>query len=648
MACGPIARRRAPPRTSSPTSRSCARHWPPTTRRPASSPAGRGYELQLAGGGGRRAALRAPGRGGRSRAGRAPGRTALAGAALELWRGAPLADVASEPFAGPEIGRLEELHLRALELAIDAELAAGRHAEAIARLEALIAEEPLRERLHAQRMLALYRDGRQSEALEAYREARETLIEQIGVEPGPRAASACRSRSSPRTRASTHRRRSSSCRSSSRAARRCSPGASASFDWLRRRWGQAREGRVVCVAGLGAAGDRQDAARGRARSRGPGARAPRCSTPAVARSPRPRWRPSPRPPRATDRRCWCSTTPTTPRRAVLEAAAALAREPEGRSLMVCVLHHDEQGPPALRRPARERRRPAAAARPAGRGCGRRDRRALRARRGRRDAAARRWSPRATGCRFGSTARPAAGRGRRWPSGSPRPAGRAADDRTELRATEAAIAGGVVDLQSARERTRLYAVEEPAGSLGARGLPLPRPGAVRRRPRRVLLRPRAPGRRARRPPGRLDPARGGRPLGQRQVLGGARRPPAGARRRGRPRLGALAPGGDAPRRAPAGRALAGPRPGGARGGGRGRRALDRRRARPARARRAPGALDRPVRGGLRRLSRRGRARGVLRRAGRGRRRPRRAAGGRARDPRRLLRRAAPSTPSSRRW
>ena len=65
-----------------------------------------------------------------------------ADAALELWRGAPLADVASEPFAGPEIGRLEELHLRALELAIDADLAAGRHAEAIARLEALIAEEP--------------------------------------------------------------------------------------------------------------------------------------------------------------------------------------------------------------------------------------------------------------------------------------------------------------------------------------------------------------------------------------------------------------------------------------------------------------------------------------------------------------------------
>jgi DNA-binding SARP family transcriptional activator len=82
--------------------------------------------------------------------------------ALELWQGAPLADVASEPFAGPEIRRLEELHLRAIELAIDAELAAGRHAEAIGRLEALIAQHPAHERFHAQRMLGLYRAGRQS------------------------------------------------------------------------------------------------------------------------------------------------------------------------------------------------------------------------------------------------------------------------------------------------------------------------------------------------------------------------------------------------------------------------------------------------------------------------------------------------------
>ncbi|HEX2468698.1 MAG TPA: BTAD domain-containing putative transcriptional regulator [Solirubrobacterales bacterium] len=105
--------------------------------------------------------------------------------ALELWRGAPLADVASEPFAAPEIRRLEELRLRAIELMIDAELAAGRHGEVIGTLEALLVDHPLNERFHAQRMLALYRSGRQADALEAYREATRTLIDQIGVRPGP-------------------------------------------------------------------------------------------------------------------------------------------------------------------------------------------------------------------------------------------------------------------------------------------------------------------------------------------------------------------------------------------------------------------------------------------------------------------------------
>src|SRR4051794_10422259 len=103
--------------------------------------------------------------------------------ALALWRGAPLADLGDEPFAAAEIRRLEELRLRATELAIDADLAAGRHAEVIGELDALVAQEPLRERLRAQRMLALYRSGRQAEALEAYRDAREVLVE-LGIEPG--------------------------------------------------------------------------------------------------------------------------------------------------------------------------------------------------------------------------------------------------------------------------------------------------------------------------------------------------------------------------------------------------------------------------------------------------------------------------------
>ena len=109
---------------------------------------------------------------------------ARGGEALALWSGAPLADVADEPFAAVEIRRLEELWLRAAELAVDADLAAGREEEALARLERLVEEHPLRERLHAQRMLALYRSGRQSEALDAYVAARRRLVEDVGIEPG--------------------------------------------------------------------------------------------------------------------------------------------------------------------------------------------------------------------------------------------------------------------------------------------------------------------------------------------------------------------------------------------------------------------------------------------------------------------------------
>jgi WD40 repeat protein/DNA-binding SARP family transcriptional activator/energy-coupling factor transporter ATP-binding protein EcfA2 len=105
--------------------------------------------------------------------------------ALALWRGPPLDDVADEPFAAVEIRRLEALRLAALELAIDRDLEEGRHREVVAELEALVAAEPLRERLHAQRMLALYRCGRQADALAAYRQARAALVEAIGAEPGP-------------------------------------------------------------------------------------------------------------------------------------------------------------------------------------------------------------------------------------------------------------------------------------------------------------------------------------------------------------------------------------------------------------------------------------------------------------------------------
>jgi WD40 repeat protein/DNA-binding SARP family transcriptional activator len=105
--------------------------------------------------------------------------------ALALWRGPALDDVAGEPFAAAEIRRLEELRLAAVELAIQRDLEAGRHREVVGELEALVLDEPLREELHAQRMLALYRSGRQADALAAYRQARAALVEAIGVEPGP-------------------------------------------------------------------------------------------------------------------------------------------------------------------------------------------------------------------------------------------------------------------------------------------------------------------------------------------------------------------------------------------------------------------------------------------------------------------------------
>ena len=104
--------------------------------------------------------------------------------ALSLWRGQPLADLAYEPFAQTEIARLEELRLAALEERIDADLACGQHADLVGELEARIVEHPLRERLRAQLMLALYRSGRQAEALHAYRNARRELMDELGLEPG--------------------------------------------------------------------------------------------------------------------------------------------------------------------------------------------------------------------------------------------------------------------------------------------------------------------------------------------------------------------------------------------------------------------------------------------------------------------------------
>jgi DNA-binding SARP family transcriptional activator len=104
--------------------------------------------------------------------------------ALRLWRARPLADVAYEPFAQAEIARLDEVRIQALEELAEARLALRRHLEAVPDLELLVAEQPFRERPHAQLMLALYRSGRQRDALAVYRETRARLVGELGIEPG--------------------------------------------------------------------------------------------------------------------------------------------------------------------------------------------------------------------------------------------------------------------------------------------------------------------------------------------------------------------------------------------------------------------------------------------------------------------------------
>ncbi len=122
----------------------------------------------------------------REAAGRGPEeRVEMLREALALWRGDPLAELAFEPFAPPEVFRLEELRLKATEDLITAELDTGRDAELVPQLESLVAKNPLRERLRGQLMLALYRSGRQADALSAYQDVRRALVAELGLEPGP-------------------------------------------------------------------------------------------------------------------------------------------------------------------------------------------------------------------------------------------------------------------------------------------------------------------------------------------------------------------------------------------------------------------------------------------------------------------------------
>src|SRR5438477_4905896 len=103
--------------------------------------------------------------------------------ALDLWRGPTLAGLLLESHGRDEIAQLDELRLTALMDRIDCDLALGRHEQVLGELQVLVGEHPLRERLRAQQMLALYRAGRQAEALEAYQQAREVLVDDLRIEP---------------------------------------------------------------------------------------------------------------------------------------------------------------------------------------------------------------------------------------------------------------------------------------------------------------------------------------------------------------------------------------------------------------------------------------------------------------------------------
>ena len=205
---------------------------------------------------------------------------AACGRRSALWRGPPLADFAYEPFAQSEIARLEEARLAALEDRIDADLALGEHAGLVGELEALVREHPLRERLQGQLMLALYRSGRQADALEALpRRAARRWSTSSGSSPAPRCRSSSE-RSSPTTP-------------------RCDPPAAASTPRRRAaaRANRRRGGALIAAAGavlLAALVGRRGRTVGLGRERGHGARPTRwrrSTLAATASSVRLRWVP---------------------------------------------------------------------------------------------------------------------------------------------------------------------------------------------------------------------------------------------------------------------------------------------------------------------------------------------------------------------
>ena len=382
----------------------------------------------------------------------AAGANGAAGAALELWHGAPLADVAEEPFASAEIRRLEELHLRAIELAIDAELAAGRHREVIAELEVLIAEHPTHERLHAQRMLALYRVGRQSDATEAYREASRTLVAEIGAGPGPelRELQEAILRQDPALDARPIQQE---LPPQLEGGSPLLAGRERELRWLRKRWAEAERGgaRVALVGGPGGIGKTRLVAElavevqrsGAAVLYAAGAGSAEAALEAIRTAQRSEYATLVVLDEADD------ASPS-----IIEAASALAEGSREFALLLLVLHRDEQGPPAFAEVSQR----------------------LVLRSLRTDAAAEiaeLYAP-AEGTAMPPDTLMAESEGvplriHRVASGWAQAqaaesleatVGRAANGRGGLRAAETEVAGSVAQLQLARERTSLYLVAEP--------------------------------------------------------------------------------------------------------------------------------------------------------------------------------------------
>jgi WD40 repeat protein/DNA-binding SARP family transcriptional activator len=363
--------------------------------------------------------------------------------ALDMWRGPPLADLAFEPFAAPEINRLEEQRQAALEAHAEAELAAGHHAAMVGELERLVALHPTREKLAGQLMIALYRCGRQAEALEVYREVRRRLVAEVGIEPGPEL----------RRLHDAILQQDDSLELPVPAAElpgeldaTAEPplvGRDADLGWLRRRWDRARRGNatLVALAGVPGIGKTRLAAELAAEANGAGAavlHADGLSAEAAL---------------AAVRKARAAKTPALlvvedADRAGAEVRAALVKLPggaDGRCLLALLTGADGQRLAALGDVDVLELEPlddaAVAAVAAGYAPGQPPAEPpvewlLEASDGvprRVHEAAREWAQREASRRVGAIA------------------GRAAAGRAELRSMEAELVGGVVDLQAARDR-----------------------------------------------------------------------------------------------------------------------------------------------------------------------------------------------------